>query len=360
MMTSKLCLRLTATALTLGMTACDMGDEASDTDQLMVSSRDGGTSWGTGKLNTHFLGEDETLPFSAIPLADDPGADVRLHAVWTERCVGTGGAPLPPGLYYTSDLVGSLGITLNGEGKLNPARFKKYGDDGTTCTVAGNGWIGTVWGIMIDNGTGEWDNHYLMILGADTDAQGTPRYLWGRYVGGPGGPFSKKSYVPSCADYEVQVGEGLFHSNYAYLLKDLAVDDDSGVFSVAPDMMYIACVSGIVGKTAFWGYKPWKFGMDVHERATRVGRADYCGNGQPFTIEGNPLQIDDDHGVSEFDDLSFPIEAAWDLDGKATCVTTPRHIPLRGTTLSCGAETLEPCTDDDVTNAEFVTRIAHY
>ncbi len=353
MMTSKTWLWLTATAMTLNITACDMSDEAGDTDGPVVSFRtSGGDPFPPPKLNTNFLGEDETIPLSSIPLVDDPNAGVRLHAVWTQSCAGGG-------LYYTSDLAGGLGITLNGKGKLNPAYFKKYGNPAVTCTVTN--WVGTVWAVMIANGVGGWDNHYLMILAVDTDEGGTPIYQWGRYTGGDNS-FTPTFYTPTCAEDEFAVGAELVHINYAYLLKDLAVDEATGDFSVAPDKMYMACLSGIVGKTARWGYKPWKvgIGMDGHERASRVGRADYCGHGQPFTVQGNPLQIHDKYGVSNFVNTDFPFEAAWDLDGKAICIDTPRHIPLRGTVIECDDTPLPECTDNDVTNATFVTRIAHW
>src|SRR5690606_38693034 len=113
-----------------------------------------------------------------------------------------------------------------------------------------------------------WDNHYLMILDIDKDVNGTPIYQWGRYVSvGAGDSFRSTSYTPTCAEEEWAAGEELVHSNYAYLLKDLAVDDESGKgsgdFSVAPGMMYMACRTGMIGEAIDWHYLPWEVGMEA-------------------------------------------------------------------------------------------------
>lgn len=361
MTTSKNWARFAATALTLGITGCDPADDAVGADDLEVTFRDGDGTWGPGKLNTNFLGENEKLPLSEIPLADDPAAAVRLHAVWAKSCADPlTGQPVPGTLFYTSDLVGELGISLDGAGDLNPATFKRYGDDNVTCTIAGNGWVGTVWGVMIADGQGGWNNHYLMILDRRIDENGTPVYQWGRFTDGDN-VFDEKYYTPTCIEDTDPFGVAQLYKYHAYLLSDLAVDAKTGDFSSAANTMYIACRSGIVGKTVQWGYGPWNFGMDIHERAARMGRADYCGDGNPFTVQGNPLQIRDKLGVSDFEAVTYADEAAWGPDGRAICVTMPRHKPLRVNFqgIKCAGKYLPTCTKAAMANATFATKIAH-
>lgn len=342
-----------AAALALDIiTACEPAVEASQDDDAAISFRDGG--WGPGKLNTHFLGKDEAFPLNAIPLQDDPTASIRLHAVWTNKCASVTGQN-----FYTSDLDGELGITLTEEGDLNPAVFKLFGNPSVQCTIAGNAWIGTVWGIIYNN-----QNFYLMIKDRIVQPNGRILWLWGRYTGGP--QFSEKSYQDSCL--MDQEPDGLYEF-YAYHFKDLDVADD-GNFTYSPDTMYIGCLSGAVGKTKTWGFGMPDVSMETHEMVTRIARADYCGDGKSYTFEGNPVQIDDvDGDLSEFDDLTYPDEAAWSLElGRATCVSVPRHLPLRPTwgPLNCSEDlppelaiTLTPCTEEDVADATFMTKIAH-
>lgn len=353
-----------AAALTLGIAGCEPAQEHDADDGLAaVSFRDGDGPWGPGKLNTNFMGVEGDVPLNAIPLQDDPNADLRLHAVWANKCVGTGGQVLH-GTFYTSDLDGELGISLAPGGKLKPAIFKKYGNPGVTCTVAGKNWIGTVWGLIYQG-----ENYHMMILDHGLDDTKRPAYVWGRYVAGQ--LFSSSAYVPSCL--EDQDPSATIYKFHAYHFSNLDVDVDAGgngtgEFMNKPNTMFIGCFSGMIGKSARWGYGMWEQDMAIHEMATRVGRADYCGTGRSFTEVGNPLQIEDVYGVSQFEDESFPVEAVWSsADGRAICLGTPRHIsPPDDPGFTCKDEfgqvmfTLPECDEGHLAdpNATFITRTA--
>src|SRR5690606_1766899 len=173
---------------------------------------------------------------------------------------------------------------------------------------------------------------------------GVPIYQWGRYVAGA--TFSESSYVPTCVEDSYPVLGGELHTQHAYFVKNLAVDEATGDFSFAPNVLFSACTSGMTGKAMTWGYYPWQHGMAAHELATRVGRADYCGSGESWTFPGNGLQIRDVHGVSDWHDEDFPIEAAWDATG-AICLGTPRHVPLRDnpSNIECDGQSLPTCDE---------------
>ncbi|MCA9661994.1 MAG: hypothetical protein KC486_26885 [Myxococcales bacterium] len=340
-----------ATLLCLG--GCDSADLTGVEGD--VSFRE--DPWGTGRLNTLFLGQDETWPIDALPLIDDPEAAVRLHAVWTNHCVNEmSGQVFHNELFYTSDLDGDLGITVT-EGKLGPATFRKYGDPATTCTVKDADWVGTVWGVITtkDDVT---KNHYMMLRDRTSDENGNPVHEWGVYSG-EGDMFASKTYLPTCVE-DVDPNATFNLRYHAYLVDGLDVDTATGDFTASPDQFTIACRSGAIGKAMFWGYIPWDYGMDVHELGARMVRADYCGTGQPNTEVGTLVQISDVYGVNGFGELLTTDEAAWDLEtGAATCVTMPRKesLQLDFDGFSCGDTVLPVCDENHFAAAEMRSRL---
>lgn len=84
-----------------------------------------------------------------------------------------------------------------------------------------------------------------------------------------------------------------------------------------------ACTSGVLAKCVRWGYKPWKTVrgrslQDFHQACTRMARADYCGNGNPHTKEGTPIDVYDILGIQKQTIGSRMVfEAAWRPDGAA-------------------------------------------
>jgi len=116
-----------------------------------------------------------------------------------------------------------------------------------------------------------------------------------------------------------------------------------------PNAVTLACTGGAIEKCVGFGYRPWANGtscigwsneqfcwpvslVDYLQACTRMIRADYCGNGTSYTVDGTVLNI--------YDYLSPPIqsfatntgenwqfEARWTPDG-AMCLTKPRHPEL--------------------------------
>jgi len=158
-------------------------------------------------------------------------------------------------------------------------------------------------------------------------AQGTPywAYLWtyrSWEVGGLGAAKveQSKSPVPIC---EKDLDTGSLH---ALANGRLHVDTGSGDFTNDPNLMFVACFSGAVGKVqSDWGYVNYEVGRARHELMTRVARADYCADGTSYTEPGTALQIEDDWGYNVFGDGDLSTEAQWVVGGGAACLYEPRH-----------------------------------
>jgi hypothetical protein len=85
-----------------------------------------------------------------------------------------------------------------------------------------------------------------------------------------------------------------------------------------------ACLGGAIAKCVLWGYRPWatRDGVSLapyHQACTRMVRADYCGDGQSHTREGNRINLYDALGIQQ-DTEDWDFEAEWDEHG-ARCVS---------------------------------------
>jgi uncharacterized protein YjbI with pentapeptide repeats len=100
------------------------------------------------------------------------------------------------------------------------------------------------------------------------------------------------------------------------------------------DSLTLACRGAALAKCVEWGYKPWRTAMrcdvdtntcvevslvDYHQSCTRMVRADYCGDGRAFTVDGTPIDAFDGIPIQESEMPAWALEAEWGEDG-ATCV----------------------------------------
>jgi hypothetical protein len=118
-----------------------------------------------------------------------------------------------------------------------------------------------------------------------------------------------------------------------------------------PAAFTFACKGlGAIAKCAFpIGYKPWKTVNGVslapyHEACVRMLRADYCGDGTPWTQNGRRIDVYDGAGVQHMSRPLWFFEAEW-REGGAACVSKERVISLRalgGTVSSCILSKLSP------------------
>lgn len=109
----------------------------------------------------------------------------------------------------------------------------------------------------------------------------------------------------------------------AYVLGDVTVDTETGVFSSRPGTLYLACAGGAVGKAVYWGYTPWELGLANFTMALRVVRADYCADGHAWTREGVGVQLVDVWGINGFSNAGLADEALWDEAG-VLCLSDTR------------------------------------
>jgi len=114
-----------------------------------------------------------------------------------------------------------------------------------------------------------------------------------------------------------------------------------------PSFITFACRDYALGKCARLGYRPWAKAptctgsgsrrtckdvslVDHHQSCVRMMRADYCGTGKSYTVNGTLIDI--------YDYLNPPIqvpETDWDIEARwtptgAICINEPRHPELVG------------------------------
>lgn len=113
------------------------------------------------------------------------------------------------------------------------------------------------------------------------------------------------------------------------------VTADGRLAPAAPDRFEVTCTSGAQGKCIRFGYRPWQTMADgrpmrdAYNACMRMVRADYGGDGQAYTLDGQSIDIYDHIGVQKADmDASQDFEAGWSPDG-AVCV---RHVRVKQNT----------------------------
>lgn len=139
------------------------------------------------------------------------------------------------------------------------------------------------------------------------------------------------------------------------MLAQGAWDASGARVAVAPDVVTVACEHGVIAKCALWGYAPWLVGDAAHAACTRMARADYCGDGTPWTRDGTWIDITDPAEIQVLAggaDMTF--EAGWSAEG-AVCVRATRYEvrAANGATLvpPCWAS-LPRCDDADAAFVE--------
>lgn len=87
------------------------------------------------------------------------------------------------------------------------------------------------------------------------------------------------------------------------------------------------CRGTALGKCVELGYKPWKtvsgvLLRDHHQACTRMIRADYCGDGTPWTQNGTQINVYDALKI-QTDAKTWPLDAKWNTAG-ALCINNAR------------------------------------
>jgi hypothetical protein len=112
--------------------------------------------------------------------------------------------------------------------------------------------------------------------------------------------------------------------------------------SYIPDIgsFTFACRNAAIGKCVEAGYKPWKSAVGFPSlqghltSCTRMLRADYCGDGTSWTVDGRLIDMYDYVGIQFDTDPTWTFEAWWATTG-ATCVSDERYYDASRGTPAC-------------------------
>ena len=110
-------------------------------------------------------------------------------------------------------------------------------------------------------------------------------------------------------------------------------DAESGAISIGCRKV------GAIAKCVDFGYKPWVSPAmdDMHQACVRMVRADFCGDGTPWTVDGNLIDIADGLAIQTPDSKDFVFEATWTKAGASFLNT---HLDFR--TAIWGAHIVSP------------------
>ena len=91
-----------------------------------------------------------------------------------------------------------------------------------------------------------------------------------------------------------------------------------GAYTPSTTVQSFACRGKTIAKCVELGYKPWNGRTDQLAACVRLLRADYCGDGRSYTVNGTLVNLYDNAGVL-VDDAAWTKEAAWSPAG-AVCI----------------------------------------
>ncbi|MEZ4453586.1 MAG: ADYC domain-containing protein [Nannocystaceae bacterium] len=238
------------------------------------------------------------------------------------------------------------GISLNGI-SLNGTEF--YGSqviDGEVVERSGEDMVGLIFDLMIDvevDGVLTPTEFSLRIddMIEDPHAQDDDVFLYQLSLSMAG----TDEWINPCGQKDGDEIYALPLQNYWNLANGDRIDD--------ADAITWSCTTGVLTHCVEWGYRPWASGTlcdgdppkgswkkvqlwkkkhcheidltDHHQACTRMARADYCGDGTPWTVAGTAIDIWD--GLSpqiQERELHWKIEAEWTPDG-AYCIDDIRQ-----------------------------------
>jgi hypothetical protein len=233
------------------------------------------------------------------------------------------------------------GLKLNGL-KLNGSEFTAAVDEGGEVTErSGAELIGMVFDITAEV-EGEEVPLELMVedMYPDAEAEFDDVFLYEIRVRVAG----DDEWVNPCVDNDDIGVPAIPLQNYWDFETGDRIDD--------ADVISWSCTTGVLAHCVQWGYRPWaeaedckksgkwgkwgKWGKkgkqckdvglgDYHQACTRMARADYCGNGEAWTVPGTVIDIWDNLDPQiQSREANWAIEAEWTPDG-AYCLNDIRQ-----------------------------------
>jgi hypothetical protein len=135
-----------------------------------------------------------------------------------------------------------------------------------------------------------------------------------------------------------------------------------GAYHPTTSQFTVACRGSAIAKCVELGYKPWTGHVREVASCVRALRADFCGDGTPYTVNGTLVNIFDAEGL-QTDDVDWVPEAEWTPDG-ARCVSKRKAARFAQTLQvmpSCFPHALKPeksCGDGFDDGAVLITELA--
>ncbi|HMG19875.1 MAG TPA: ADYC domain-containing protein [Kofleriaceae bacterium] len=223
---------------------------------------------------------------------------------------------LPPnGISLTGINLFSLppnGVSLNG---LDPSGLGSNGQPiGISVSgppLTGAGMAGSTW-------TGRLSNGGTVALRLDAAVQGTGSNadVWSYRISAS----VDGAWKPLCLDH---AGNPSFADSVPGTWNVGQGVPGGGSYHPESSQFSIACKGSSISKCVELGYKPWA-GRDPEMAAcVRAMRADYCGDGTPYTVDGTIINIFDEAGIVA-DAVAWVPEAVWTPDG-AACVSKKKN-----------------------------------
>ena len=121
-----------------------------------------------------------------------------------------------------------------------------------------------------------------------------------------------------------------------------------GSWTASSTSFTFACRGAAIAKCVELGYKPWKtvsgtLLQNHHIACTRLLRADYCGDGRSWTIDGTLVNLYDGKGV-QTDTDAWTAEADWTVSGARYISTSAdtRFKQFYGAPPSCFTSRISP------------------
>lgn len=109
-----------------------------------------------------------------------------------------------------------------------------------------------------------------------------------------------------------------------------------------------ACRGAALAKCVEMGYRPWQGAAltELHQACTRMVRADYCGDGKPYTLDGRIINVYDALGI-QTDTEQWTFEAEWNREG-AVCLSQQRVYQLQAQLAQANQPPLPACITSKV------------
>lgn len=199
------------------------------------------------------------------------------------------------------------GISLNGK-SLNGVSLKGTSLNGVSITSAARG---SSWTATLSNGT-------TLPLRIDSASKGTGKNAdVGMYAVSYN---TNTGWQPLCGTNSD--GTVVLAIAVAGVWNQQAGVAGGGAYSASTTQYTWACRGKTIAKCVELGYKTWTNRVPQLTSCVRMLRADYCGNGTPYTVDGQLLNVYDNVGI-QVDTMNWDKEAEWTPNG-ARCITKIR------------------------------------